>query len=31
LNERGERITLEDSERERAKQEAVKAVETWCK
>ena len=31
LNERGERITLDDSERERARQEAAKAVETWCK
>jgi hypothetical protein len=31
LNERGERITLDDSERERARQEAAKAIETWCK
>lgn len=31
LNERGERIALGDDEREQAKAEAQKAVETWCK
>jgi hypothetical protein len=31
LNAQGERTTLDDAERERAKQEAQKAIEGWCK
>jgi hypothetical protein len=31
LNAKGERIPIEDSERERAKQDTQKAVESWCK
>jgi hypothetical protein len=31
LNAQGERITLDDAERERAAQETRKAVESWCK
>lgn len=31
LNAKGERIALEDAERERARQDAQRAVESWCK
>jgi hypothetical protein len=31
VNDKGERITLSDAEREQAKAEAQKAVDTWCK
>ena len=31
FNDQGERISLDDDERERAKAEAQKAVQTWCK
>lgn len=31
LNEKGERVPLEDSQRERAKADMQKAVDSWCK
>ena len=31
LNAQGERIALDDAERERARQDSLKAIDTWCK
>ena len=31
LNAQGERIALEDADRERARQDTVRAMESWCK
>ena len=31
INDKGERITLSDAERQQGKAEAEKAVDTWCK
>jgi hypothetical protein len=31
FNAQGERVALDDAERERARQDSLKAIDTWCK